>query len=307
MNMQCAALSDRFISITGPDASKFLQGQASCDIDNLSDTRFSFGTLNTPKGRMYCLFKVIKIKDGLLLSMNASLLEKTLTTLNKYAVFFKCTLTEETSYRAAGIFVEDNYDEFLSAVNTDDNAVFSLSQHQNAYWLNLSSKKHLCVIWYNEDEGKPNSLKEMGALSKEEWLSKETCCGIPELYDNSSEEFILQTLNLQKLGAVSFKKGCYTGQEIIARMKFLGKVKKQCYLLKSNSQDTASPMDTIYDAEGNKCGTVVRSHTSSMNGTCALCILTIERALQYNALYLDESLTQPYTVEEIDYSEYTEI
>lgn len=306
MNLFCATLTDRFISIIGPDAIKFLQGQCSCDLNELSEHSFSYGTLNTPKGRIYCFFKVLKIENGLLLSMHESVLESTLQKLSKYAVFFKCELKEDSSIEAFGITSNDavSYDNFLNSINLDKQIQGHQIKLNDAYWLNISSQHNLCVVWVKKELSKTDIFNTSTEIPTEHWLALETRCGIPEIYDSSQDEFILQYLNLHQLGAVSFKKGCYTGQEIIARMKFLGKLKKQSFLLHSDENLTQIPLVAVYDKNGSKCGTVVRSHWSEQTGSVALCILPIEEALSYEALFLSESLDTPFSVIEIDYKEF---
>ena len=306
MNLFSAALTDRFISITGPDAVKFLQGQASCDLNELGDDAYSYGTLNTPKGRMYCLFKIIKTDEGLLLSMNESLLESTLNKLSKYAVFFKCELKEDSSFEAYGITSEQNnsYQDFLSTTHLNQEVILSCVKQNDDYWLNISSHKNLCEVWVKKASPKPSALSQCEQISTDQWLALETICGIPELYESSQDEFILQFLNLQQLGAVSFKKGCYTGQEIIARMKFLGKQKKQTYLLHSDKKSIQAPLAAIYNKEGSKCGTLIRSHWSEKTGSVSLCILPIASALTIGEVFISASLDVAFSVIEIDYSEF---
>ena len=303
MKPYLTVLNDRFISISGPDAIKFLQGQCSCDLLSLSEHAFSFGTLNTPKGRMYALFKVIKTEQGLLLSLEQSLLESTLEKLRKYAVFFKCELKETNDYRAYGLI------DFPGS-----SPVLSLSRQTKAFILTLSETQQLHEIWLDSTQTEQDLINllpqqqtetlELVHAPQDLWYAKETLCGIPALYANTQEEFILQNLNLQQLGAVSFKKGCYTGQEIIARMKFLGKVKKQCFLLKSDARCIAEPKQVILDAQGNKCGTLVRLHWSEQTGSVSLAILNIEDALNYGALYLEGHPDIPFSIFEADYSEF---
>tara|TARA_R110001592_G_scaffold60539_1_gene184160 strand:+ start:14067 stop:14993 length:927 start_codon:yes stop_codon:yes gene_type:complete len=306
MNLFSAQLTNRFISITGPDAVKFLQGQASCDINELSANSFSYSTLNTPKGRMYCLFKVLKTDDGLLLSMNESLLDSTLQKLSKYAVFFKCELKEDCSFEAYGITSDEaeSYDELIKSINLEKETESNCIKHSDAYWLNISSNNKLCEVWVNKESTKPSILNQSEEINTDHWQALETICGIPELYDTSQEEFILQFLNLHHLGAVSFKKGCYTGQEIIARMKFLGKQKKQPYLLHSDQHCTLAPLESIYDKEGKKCGTIIRSHWSVKTQSVALCILPIESALNISEVFLNDALDLAFSVTEIDYSQF---
>jgi folate-binding protein YgfZ len=306
MNLFSAQLTNRFISITGPDALRFLQGQASCDLNELNEKAFSYGTLNTPKGRIYCLFKALKTKDGLLLSMNESLLDSTLQKLSKYAVFFKCELKEDLSFEALGITSDDNkhYGEFLKTINLDKEIVSNCINENDTFWLNISSQKNLCEVWIKKDTAKPSSLGHSKAISNEDWQALVTNCGIPEIYNSSQDEFILQFINLQQLGAVSFKKGCYTGQEIIARMKFLGKQKKMAFLLHSEEKCIQEPLASAYKKEGTKCGTLIRSHWSEKTGSVALCILPIESALSLGEVFFNDSLDLAFSVTEIDYSEY---
>ncbi len=306
MTVFSTELTHRFISITGPDAVKFLQGQASCDLNELDDKSFSYGTLNTPKGRMYCLFKVLKTEEGLLLSMHESLIETTLQKLNKYAVFSKCELKEDVSYKALGIIsnAANDYDNFLTSISLNKQEASAQVKHNENYWLNISSEKNLCEAWVKTETSLPASLTQSQTEKTEHWHALETICGIPELYSASQDEFILQFLNLHQLGAVSFKKGCYTGQEIIARMKFLGKQKKQTYLLHSDQHITQAPLTSVYDQQGVKCGTVIRSHWAPETGSVALCMLSIESALSYGEVFMNDSLDAPFLVTELDYSEF---
>lgn len=302
MTYSIAPLNHRFISISGPDAIKFLQGQCSCDLLALPEKQFSFGTLNSPKGRMYSLFKVMKTEQGLLLSVEQSLLESTLDKLRKYAVFFKCELAETSEYRAFG----------LIGLPLSE-PVFQVTEAKGGYLLALSKTEQLHEVWLSAS----HTLQDLSSLfpeipeeaaiepaSAEKWYALETLCGIPALYANTQDEFILQTLNLQQLGAVSFKKGCYTGQEIIARMKFLGKLKKKAYLLRSEQTAIADANSNLLDSQGNKCGTLVRAHHSESTGSVALAVLSMEDADHLDYVYLAGNPEIPFSVAALDYAEF---
>ena len=138
-------------------------------------------------------------------------------------------------------------------------------------------------------------------LSIDAWFAFESKLGIPELYSSTLDSFILQYLNLQELGAVSFKKGCYTGQEIIARMKFLGKLKKKMYLLTSSSKETAEPGSDVYDTNGKKSGVIVRSHWSEETGSATLAILSTSYSDSSESLYLTPEKTASFLVSQINY------
>ncbi|MFT6029693.1 MAG: folate-binding protein YgfZ, partial [Oleiphilaceae bacterium] len=198
----------------------------------------------------------------------------------------------------------NHYGEFLKTINLDKEIISNCINENDSYWLNISCQKNLCEAWIKKGTTKPFSLDHSKIISHQDWQALVTNCGIPEIYNSSQEEFILQFINLQQLGAVSFKKGCYTGQEIIARMKFLGKQKKMAYLLHSEQKCIQEPLAPTYNKDGAKCGTLIRSHWSEKTGSVALCILPMESALSLGGVFLNDSSSFPFSVTEIDYSEY---
>jgi len=281
-----------FISVQGSDAEKFLQGQLSCDLSLLNGQNLSFGTLNSPKGRMYGLFKIVVYKDGFLLRLENSTAKLFLLTLNKYKVFFKCVISIEEQFSAFAYTADSK-----SEPNLPQNAKDKMSIGTN-FISRLSNNAPLYEIWSQE----LNEHKAEVGTDTESWFAMEAKLGIPELYAETQDQFILQYLNLQDLGAVSFNKGCYTGQEIIARMKFLGKLKKKMFLLSASDKYTAQPGADIFSDEGKKCGTVVRSHWSKQTGSVTLAILSTSYIDNQLPVYLDEQKTSPFQVSELNYS-----
>jgi folate-binding protein YgfZ len=296
-------LPSKFISVIGEDAEKFLQGQCSADLSTLKNNEFRFGTLNTPKGRIYGLFKVIRVPNGFLLSLNESIAEQTLQTLKKYSVFFKCQLMIE-SYYSYGCQQSDadslqeidgNFKTFMEAESAENK-----TGKDGSYLLRIPGKHQLFELWQDTDLG-------INDKNAESWLAKEALNGIPEIYEATQEQFILQELNLQKLGAVSFKKGCYTGQEIIARMKFLGKLKKNMFLLHADYNDafTYVPGTEVYvetpDGIIKKAGKLVRAHANDNGKLVALAVLNKE-LLESDVTARIESFPDiDFTIEELEY------
>jgi folate-binding protein YgfZ len=143
---------------------------------------------------------------------------------------------------------------------------------------------------------------------QEHWLANEVLEGIPQIYEQTSEQFILQELNLHELGAVSFKKGCYTGQEIIARMKFLGKLKKRMFLLKtsSNSDLALEPGQDVYIKttadERKKAGKLVRCHRLDSESVVALAVLNKELVDQESSATVGDSAEQTFAITGLEYN-----
>jgi folate-binding protein YgfZ len=300
-------LPSRFISITGEDSEKFLQGQCSTDINSLDSNHFSYGTLNTPKGRIYGLFKVVRISNGLLLSVDESCFEHILKTLSKYAVFFKCEL-KEANFHSYGCstpslaVICERYPELAALKAPEDNS--NKAGDDNTLLIRLPGKQGLLEFW--SQQVPDDSCSDTEAL--ENWLAKETKAGIPQVFSATQEQFILQELNLHELGAVSFKKGCYTGQEIIARMKFLGKLKKRMCLLEGNgtAADQLEPGADVFikTIEGlpKKVGKLVRAHTLTDTIITALAVLNKEQVDTGETTYIGSDLDTGFIVSDLSYS-----
>ncbi|KZZ13590.1 hypothetical protein A3765_09550 [Oleiphilus sp. HI0130] len=272
--------------VEGPDAAKFLQGQASCDIDSLADNTWTFGTANSPKGRMYWLFVIARIDGAFWIKVHNDIAESGIHALNKYKVFFKCEFKQQHDYAVYGI---------RSVFKHSGN---SITQETNGYLRAADRSEQRCELWSREALEANSSDAELEA-----WLQDDCYHGIPELYPQTLDTFILQQLNLQELGAVSFNKGCYTGQEIIARMKFLGKLKKKMYLFNLDAKETAAllPGSKLVNAEGRKIGDVVRFH-AGRDKFVGLVVCDIAFAESGQPALLAEGSNTPIRIEEIDYN-----
>lgn len=278
------------IEITGPDAEKLLQGQTSINIPKLALHGVQYGTVNSPKGRMYGLFRMVRTEQGFLLRLREDCAETFLKQLGKYAAFFKCTLKRSEQLAAYGL-------RELPADLIAPESVDQCSVGAHSYLLQSLTEPALYELY----TALPVHMQD-NDFSAEDWAALETRSGIPELYPATLDQFILQHLNLHQLNAVSFDKGCYTGQEIIARMKFLGKEKKKTFLLHSTECQTAEPGASVFTALGEKCGELVRSHFSTGSGSVALAVLDIEFASSGASARLTSESGISFSVTELNYS-----
>ncbi|MBA1429336.1 MULTISPECIES: CAF17-like 4Fe-4S cluster assembly/insertion protein YgfZ [Pseudomonas fluorescens group] len=227
----CPLTHEGVLAVRGADAAKFLQGQLTCNLNYLSDTQASLGARCTQKGRMQSSFRILLQGDGVLLAMASELLEPQLADLKKYAVFSKSKLTDES---AAWVrFGLANADQALSAlglalsVETD-----SVVRTEALIAIRVSPGR--AELWAPAEHSE-SLLSQLAAILPQaelnEWLLGQIRAGIGQVMPQTRELFIPQMLNLQAVGGVSFKKGCYTGQEIVARMQYLGKLKRRLYRL----------------------------------------------------------------------------
>ncbi len=232
---------EALLAVRGPDAAKFLQGQLTCNLNYLDEHTCSLGARCTPKGRMTSSFRILQNDDGYLLAMASELLDSQLADLKKYVVFSKSSLTDETV--AWVRFGLSNADQALLALSlylpqqTD-----SLVRANGLLALRLSNGR--AELWAPATE-RESLYGQLATLLPEaplnNWLLGQIRAGIGQVFGGTRELFIPQMINLQAVGGVSFKKGCYTGQEIVARMQYLGKLKRRLYRLSLSGNDLPVP------------------------------------------------------------------
>jgi len=223
----CTLSHEGVLAVRGPDASKFLQGQVTCNLNYLSDSNASLGARCTPKGRMVSSFRIVSEGDGYVLAMASELLEPQLSDLKKYAVFSKSTLSDESAdWLRVGLY---NADEVLSELGlllpTEADGV---ARTDNLFAIRLSDGR--VELWIRSAISADVMQQIQPKLPERplnSWLLAQVRAGIGQVFGATRELFIPQMINLQAVGGVSFKKGCYTGQEIVARMQYLGKLKRR--------------------------------------------------------------------------------
>ncbi|MDR6918746.1 folate-binding protein YgfZ [Pseudomonas sp. 3296] len=262
----CTLSHEGVLAVRGADAGKFLQGQLTCNLNYLSETQASLGARCTQKGRMQSSFRIMLEGDGVVMAMATELLEPQLADLKKYAVFSKSKLTDES---AAWVrFGLDHGDAALSSLglalpaDTD-----SVVRHEGLIAIRVSP--HRAELWVAADQavaikGKLSALLAEGTLNQ--WLLGQIRAGIGQVMPQTRELFIPQMLNLQAVGGVSFKKGCYTGQEIVARMQYLGKLKRRLYRLTLDASELPAPGTPLFSPNhGSSIGEVVLAANAQQN------------------------------------------
>jgi folate-binding protein YgfZ len=254
----CTLSHEGVLAVRGVDAGKFLQGQLTCNINYLSETQASLGARCTQKGRMQSSFRILLEGDGVLLAMASELLEPQLADLKKYAVFSKSKLTDES---AAWVrFGLEHGDAALSSLGLDLPAeTDSIVRSEGLIAIRVSPQR--AELWGPAAQSDAIKNKLSATLPEGElnqWLLGQIRAGIGQVMPSTRELFIPQMLNLQAVGGVSFKKGCYTGQEIVARMQYLGKLKRRLYRLNLQASDLPEPGTQLFaPSHGSSIGEVV--------------------------------------------------
>jgi tRNA-modifying protein YgfZ len=197
------------LKVSGLDAKKLLQGQLTCDVEKITPTASCLGAHCNPQGRIISLFYLFLMQETYYLLMPRNMVELSMAALKKYAVFYKVALSDASHH-----FVIVGYrgKEIALTMQTANIAVHA-SRH--IIITDIKDKKSL----WDTLVGKAQ-LADMNA-----WKCLDIHDGIPMIYPESSGQFLPHEINLHALNGISFDKGCYTGQEIIARMHYRGKLK----------------------------------------------------------------------------------
>lgn len=254
----CTLSHEALLAVRGPDAAKFLQGQVTCNLNYLDPQHCSLGARCTPKGRMLSSFRILPEGDGYLLAMASELLEAQLAELKKYAVFSKSTLSDES---AAWVrFGLSGGDGALVSLGLDlPQTPDSVARSNQLIALRLADGR--AELWAPAEEADTLHGRLAAQLLEaplNDWLLGQVRAGIGQVFGATRELFIPQMINLQALGGVSFKKGCYTGQEIVARMQYLGKLKRRLYRLSlADSSLPAVGSELFSPVHGSSVGEIV--------------------------------------------------
>ncbi|WGL16702.1 folate-binding protein [Microbulbifer bruguierae] len=261
------------VSVVGPDSQKFLQGQLSCDLVKLPDAHWTPGSHCNPKGRMISAFHTLKIDQGeFVLFMPRDLVAMALAALKKYAVFFKTELTDISDshhwFSLSGRDAHSAASQLLSLSHSRDTDLTPGQlrdfDHNGQRALAACLGERNVIIQVPLEQAADLWQKLCGTpLSKgsySHWQHQLIAVGLPQLHAATSEMFIPQMTNLHLLNGVSFKKGCYTGQEVVARMQYLGAAKRRMYRARIDGGDLPQPGDEIFTPDGgSSIGNIVQA------------------------------------------------
>ncbi|MGN8276512.1 CAF17-like 4Fe-4S cluster assembly/insertion protein YgfZ [Pseudomonas sp. SMN5] len=262
----CTLSHEGVLAVRGVDAGKFLQGQLTCNLNYLSDSQSSLGARCTQKGRMQSSFRILLEGDGVLMAMATELLEPQLADLKKYAVFSKSRLTDESAaWVRFGLQAADTVLAELGLQLPADTD--SVVRHDSLIAIRVSPDR--AELWAPAEQAQALQTRLRATLAETDlnrWLLGQIRAGIGQVMPATRELFIPQMLNLQAVGGVSFKKGCYTGQEIVARMQYLGKLKRRLYRLKLDAGPLPEPGTELFSpVHSSSIGEVVLAADAGAN------------------------------------------
>lgn len=273
------------IRASGEDSSTFLQGQFSNDVRQVSASHHQLSSYCSPKGRMLALFRLFQRDDAYYLSLPQELLEGTLKRLQMFVLMSKVSLENAgeklVRFGLSGPNAEQLLQENLGALP----AAVDDSLTQNGITLLRIPGPHPRFELYGEAEAMQNLWQSLASKTRKAgadcWELLDIHAGLPTVYRETVEAFVPQMVNLQLVNGVSFKKGCYTGQEVVARMQYLGKLKRRMY--PAHAETTSRPnagdeLSSPQSASGQGAGKVVKVAPSPNGGYDLLSVIEIAAA-----------------------------
>lgn len=260
------------LTLSGVDAADFLQGQITYNIRELSDSQSRFTALCDAKGKVIASFILVKTDSDFMLIVPTDLLNTLKQRLQRYLLRANVTITDSSKELCL---------IGLSAIT--DTALFTTKHHETYHSINFIQRELIIApvapaisLWQEKLQ------QGFQAQNSAYWQYADIMAGIPWLTLNTSEQFIPQMLNIDKLGGISFNKGCYTGQEIVARTHYLGNVTRSLLLAEVITTTIIASGAVIIDAHQHTVGKVLMAQLIDTKHWLLLLVLShseIERKL----------------------------
>jgi len=213
------------LRFVGPDSLSFLQGQISNDTRRLTEGHSLCAAYSSPQGRVLALMHLLPHSSGIVALLPRELVAPTMAGLRKFVLRAKVKIEDAGEHlevtgqhgaallQSAGVSVPQTGARYLE---TDEIGVATVNHDPTRYWV-VGSTEKLAALGLSGAASAADRIEN-------DWRLADIRAGLPQIYASTSEVFVAQMLNLDLLDGISFSKGCYTGQEIIARTQHLGRI-----------------------------------------------------------------------------------
>ncbi|MBI5041664.1 MAG: folate-binding protein YgfZ [Gammaproteobacteria bacterium] len=269
------------LAVRGADAETFLQGQFTNDVRHLDATHSQLNGYCSPKGRLLATFRIFRAGDEFRLCLPRSMLESVRKRLQMFIMRSAVMLEDvsENSIRigVSGPIVPGTLDELIAPLPT---AVDELTRCGEFTVLRIPGVQPRYEIF-----GPSAAMQKLwgrlatraAPVGSSAWELLDILAGVPTILAETADAFVPQMVNYASLGGVSFKKGCYPGQEVVARMQYLGKLKRQMYLARLQTEHAPHPGDDLFspDDPQQSAGKIVNAQPHPDGGYAVLAVVQI--------------------------------
>lgn len=249
------------LRIAGADALKFLQGQFTHDLRLLADGRTQVAACCTNQGRVIAVARFRQTDEAIYALLPTDLLGKVASHLRRFVLRSKVELLQAADLHVGALY--SGQAALAAARHAFDEAALTMSP------VPMAGSTEVVTFQYAPDReviAAPAaawraisglSLSRPSAQAQEDWIAADIADGLPLVTAATSEQFIPQMLNLDLIDGISFNKGCYTGQEIVARTHHLGRVKRRTMRFALPKGDVPAPLSGLTLPDGTKVAEVL--------------------------------------------------
>ena len=279
------------IRVEGPDALAFLQSQLTNDVAHLPTSALQLNAYCTPKGRLLATFHQWRDGDAVLLQLPREILGPVMKRLSMFVLRSKVKLVDVSSGHVAYGLIGPQAVDTLHAAGIDAPDAVWTSSIQNGLRASRmpppAATNARFLLDVPAGAALPPAIAALPAVAAAAWWWSEIVAAVPTVFAATQERFVPQMINFEVLGGVNFKKGCYPGQEIVARSQYLGKLKRRMQVGHAETiEPPAAGADVFHSGQPEPVGTVVMSALAPEGGVDLLFELPIDR-LDSGTLHLD--------------------
>lgn len=270
------------IRARGVDAVKFLQGQLTNDVAGMELSQIRLAGFCSAKGRLQATFVVwMSAQDDVLLACSASVLPATLKRLSMFVLRAKCKLTDASGELALHGAVGESARTVMG-----DIPVWRKTEALGGSVLRLPDVNGIPRCMLVIDSAASDALPGHPALSPDAWQMLEVESGIPIIEAATVEKFVPQMLNYELVGGVDFQKGCYPGQEVVARSQYRGTIKRRMFLFETDTTASAG-QEVFHSADAAQPAGMIVNAASLKGGTGSVALVEVKlAALESGSLHL---------------------
>jgi folate-binding protein YgfZ len=261
------------LRVSGDDASKFLQGQLSNDINLIDDNNYQVSSYSTNQGKVISINRIFKDNHSYIILLNKDIAEYFVEKISMYILMSKVDLKIEKDYKVFGLIGKN-----AKKLSHENNIIGDRKylKKDNLWIMNTMNKDIYSNIIIcekdSEDFFRKLNVDELD-FNVSKFIDIISC--FLRINKLNKERYIPQVLNLDENNGINFKKGCYTGQEIIARTHYLGKVKKKIFIIKHTSSKI-DINDKIYNENDESVGEVISNNIILNNEYYCLGVIKID-------------------------------
>lgn len=297
------------ISLHGEEQSKYLQGQVTCDVNEVTQNNLLVGAHCNAKGKVFSAFRLINRDNAHLLIQPKATIEASLAELKKFGVFAKVTIEQASHLSFYGLvgeqastILQNNFaqvpDSLTPVVHVGNTTIVYIAGKQTRY------------VLIDEANNLDEKLEQLSltCYDNKVWNLLEISEGFVQLNQQSISEYVPQMLNLQAINGISFTKGCYLGQETVARMQYLGKNKRALFSLTANTNTPLANGDIVEVQLGEnwrKAGDILSFYQAD-DGHCYLQAILNSDSNEQTTLRLKSQPDIQVVIQSLPYSLVTE-